>query len=60
MTSGYTNPLDCLREYAQNGVDAGASTITIAALLALSPTLDALYQDAVAESFTAAELKIRA
>ena len=25
----YTNPLDCLREYAQNGVDAGASTITI-------------------------------
>jgi len=25
----YTNPLDCLREYAQNGVDAGAKTITI-------------------------------
>ncbi|MGQ0588342.1 MAG: ATP-binding protein [Sphingosinicella sp.] len=25
----YTNPLDCLREYAQNGVDARATTITI-------------------------------
>lgn len=25
----YTNPLDSLREYAQNGVDAGAKTITI-------------------------------
>jgi hypothetical protein len=25
----YTNPLDCLREYAQNGVDAQAETITI-------------------------------
>lgn len=25
----YTNPLDCLREYAQNGVDARASVITI-------------------------------
>jgi hypothetical protein len=25
----YTNPLDCLREYAQNGVDAKAATITI-------------------------------
>lgn len=25
----YTNPLDCLREYAQNGVDARAATITI-------------------------------
>jgi hypothetical protein len=25
----YTNPLDCLREYAQNGVDARATTITL-------------------------------
>ncbi len=25
----YTNPLDCLREYAQNGVDARANVITI-------------------------------
>lgn len=25
----YTNPLDCLREYAQNGVDAGARKISI-------------------------------
>lgn len=25
----YTNPLDCLREYAQNGVDARATAITI-------------------------------
>lgn len=25
----YTNPLDCLREYAQNGVDAQAETITL-------------------------------
>jgi molecular chaperone HtpG len=25
----YTNPLDCLREYVQNGVDAGAHQITI-------------------------------
>lgn len=25
----YTNPLDCLREYAQNGVDARATTVTI-------------------------------
>lgn len=31
----------------------------IAALQALSPSLDALYQDAVADSFTAAELNVR-
>jgi hypothetical protein len=31
----------------------------IAALQALSPLLDALYQDVVADSFTAAELNVR-
>jgi hypothetical protein len=25
----YANPLDCIREYAQNGVEAGATTMTI-------------------------------
>jgi hypothetical protein len=25
----YTNPLDCIREYVQNGVDAGAQKVTI-------------------------------
>ena len=30
VTKGlYTNPLDCIREYVQNGVDAGANEVTI-------------------------------